>query len=489
MSNFRNSRRFLDPDVFDSGQDKYFLLPFRFMVIGDQEILVNEIGDYLTAPRGTAEALAKHELKPTDVLYPDLVSEFFISEKPLPDLIDVLATRYRTKRAFMEHFTSLHIFVTTLRCNQSCHYCQVSRQTQDKGQYDMSRQHLDMAIEHMFRSPSPDLTMEFQGGEPLLAFELIRYGVLSAQDMNKRYRKNLSFVICTNLLMVDDQILSFCKEHEILLSTSLDGPDQLHDENRPWHRSGSASIFRERLEYAREWLGHDRISALMTTSRKSLEMPSAIIDSYLDSGFDGIFLRPISPYGFARKSLSKNDYETSSFLEFYFDALDYIIDINKAGRFFREDYAAILLRKMLTPFPVGYVDLQSPAGLVTSVAVYNYDGKVYASDEARMLAEQGDEHFCLGHVSQSYDDVFLTERTRKLCEDGINEALAGCSECAFQAYCGADPVFHYATQGDPAGYRPTSSFCRRNMAIIKHLIKLIERDMETASILRRWAAS
>ena len=33
---------------------------------------------------------------------------------------------------------------------------------------------------------------------------------------------------------------------------------------------------------------------------------------------------------------------------------------------------------MLTPFNVGFVDLQSPAGLINGVIVYNYDGTVYA---------------------------------------------------------------------------------------------------------------
>jgi hypothetical protein len=32
-------------------------------------------------------------------------------------LLDVLATKYRTKRSFLDGFTKLHIFVTTLRWN------------------------------------------------------------------------------------------------------------------------------------------------------------------------------------------------------------------------------------------------------------------------------------------------------------------------------------------------------------------------------------
>ena len=98
-----------------------------------------------------------------------------------------------------------------------------------------------------------------------------------------------------------------------------------------------------------------------------------------------IFLRPLSPYGFAIKTKSFSKYQASEWFEFYKKGLDYIIDINKKGIEIREQYASLIVRKLLSPFATKYVDLQSPAGAGISAIVYNYDGKVYASDEARML--------------------------------------------------------------------------------------------------------
>jgi uncharacterized protein len=62
-----------------------------------------------------------------------------------------------------------------------------------------------------------------------------------------------------------------------------------------------------------------------------------------------------------------------------------------------------------------------------------------------------------------------------------------CSECAFEPFCGADPVFHYATQGDAVGLKPVSGFCIRNMAIFRRLIALLRQDDGTRDILLRWA--
>lgn len=90
--------------------------------------------------------------------------------------------------------------------------------------------------------------------------------------------------------------------------------------------------------------------------------PRKLIDHYRSLGFPSIFLRPISPYGFALKTRKKVGYETSDFLAFYVEALDYILSLNAAGEPFEETYASILLRHMLTPFHSGYLDLRSPAG-------------------------------------------------------------------------------------------------------------------------------
>jgi hypothetical protein len=67
-----------------------------------------------------------------------------------------------------------------------------------------------------------------------------------------------------------------------------------------------------------------------------------------------------------------------------------------------------------------------------------------------------------------------------------NESLPGCSECAFQAYCGADPIHNHATQGDVWGYRPTSTFCQKNMELIRYLIELMENDKQVKKIFESW---
>jgi His-Xaa-Ser system radical SAM maturase HxsB len=469
------SRKFQDLPAFGVAPDDYSLLPFRFIALDAmREILVNEVGEYTIEPTGTARALVGRKLETDSDLYRRLRARQFVFDDQSSPLLDVLATKYRTKRSFLEGFTKLHIFVVTLRCDHSCHYCQVSRQTADRVRYDMTKETAERAIALMFRSPSPHLTLEFQGGEPLLNFDLIRFIILRCKEQAVLYNKQLSIVVATNLALATDEKLHFFREEGVSVSTSLDGPAFLHNANRPRPGGNSHELTLQNIERARVILGWPHVAALMTTTRLSLDYPKEIIDEYVRLGFHSIFLRPISPYGFAARTYAKTGYEVERFLEFYKKGLAYIIDLNRQGVNMSEAYAKILLTKILTPFSTRFVDLQSPAGAGISVVVYNYDGDVYASDESRMLAEMGDRRFRLGNVhSDGYGAIFNGQRIISLVESSVVESLPGCSHCAFQTYCGADPVFHYATQGDMVGQRPTSAFCRRNMEIIRHLFSLL----------------
>lgn len=476
-------RTFKPLDYYNNNNNHYFLLPFRFHQINNEkEVLVNEVGDFIIAPINTATRIANRLIKNDETIYADLIANFFISEKPIPDLIDVLATRYRTKKSFLDEFTALHIFVVSLRCNHSCHYCQVSRVSENRQDFDISLENLKAGVDHMFRSPSSSLTMEFQGGEPLLAFDKVKYGVEYANSLNLTHKKDITFVICTNATVFTDEILNFCNEHNIMISTSLDGPEFLHNANRPKTGTKSYELVLKGINTAREKIGHDKVSALMTTTALSLDYPVEIIDNYIENGFSNIFLRPISPYGFALKNVKKNHYHTQKYLDFYKKGLAYIIDLNKKGHFMVEDYTTVILKKILTPFPVSYVDLQSPAGMINNVVVFNYDGYIYATDESRMLAENKDFTFRLGHVKDDYHSIFYGSKAKSFAQYWSNECLAGCSDCGFQSYCGADPVFHYASQGDFEGFRPDSDFCLKNMEIIRHIFDLI--DSEGKDILK-----
>lgn len=482
-------RVFESRDAFVSPSRKYRLLPFRFHRPDSQtELLVNECGEFVFAPTGTVRRVVRREQLQDPELYATLKAKHFIYDDYSSPLLDVLASKYRSKFEFINGSTKLHIFVVTLRCDHSCHYCQVSRQTVNKDEFDMSEETARASVDLMLQSPSDELTLELQGGEPLLAFERIRFIVALAKKGAANLGKHLSIVITSNLSPLTDDILEFCATEKIKLSTSLDGPDFIHNANRPRPGGDSYELTIKGIERARRALGHDQVAALMTTTALSLQHPVEIIDEYVKQSFHTIFLRPISPYGFALKSAHRTGYEMGSFLNFYRAGMDHIFDLNRKGYKLTEIYTTILLQKILTSEGTGYVDLQSPSGAGLGVLVYNYDGDVYAADEARMLAEMKDYTFKLGNVLQNNRaEIFTSRAFVDMLQAACNQSLPGCSDCAFQTYCGSDPVYHHATQGDIFGHRATSGFCKRNMTVIEYIFSLLRGpDKDIRDILWGW---
>jgi His-Xaa-Ser system radical SAM maturase HxsB len=458
----------------------YQILPFRFERFSEEEnIVTNDVGEFAFLSSDEFKRFTNGNLPENSETFFNLKSkQFLASHKNLANVIEMLATKFRTKKSILNDFTSLHMVVPSLRCNANCIYCQVSKKDlTDKG-FDMKKDTAKKVVKMIFESPSPIIKIEFQGGEPLTNFPLIQYIIEEAEWVNLRKKRKLEFVLCTNLSLITPKILHYLKKHKCYISTSLDGPCDLHNTNRPLQQNGNSHERVEtNLKLCREILGEDSVSALMTTTCYSLGHFKEIVDEYVRLNFKSIFLRSLNPYGFAKRDKSKIAYPISSFIENYKKALTYIIELNLKGTFLVEGFAELLLTRILTPFATGFVDLQSPAGVGISGVIYDYDGNVYVSDEARMMAAVNNQYFKMGNVNNStYEEMFNGKLLHNVISSACTECLPMCAECAYQPFCGADPVRNYSEQGDMIGHRPTSDACYKNKEIIKFLISLVKRN-------------
>lgn len=468
------------------------LLPFTFKKVASGRILVvNQGGEYLFLNRDEFDSLLNADRKPLpDNLFKTFKSRQLIYTKDKELALNLLAAKLRTRKSFMRDFTSLHMMVLTTRCNCVCDYCHASSSDTQTQNSDMTWPVAKAVVDVIFQSPTPDIKIEFQGGEPLLNWDVLQKVVLYAEERHTdNSERCLGFVVCTNLMNMDSEKLQFCKEHHIEISTSLDGPRTLHDLHRK-ARNGCSSydLFIQKLEETRSVLGPDSCNALLTITKDHLLRLRETIDEYRKRGFNNVFLRAINPYGYAVENKELVGYPIEEFITAYKDALEYIISLNKMGEVFVESYAALLLQRILTPYPTGFVDLQSPSGAGISGVIYDYNGDVYPADEGRMLARMGDRRFLMGNVlHDSYDTLFNGKLIRELVRESCVEVMPTCATCAYQIYCGADPIRYYVECGDIAGRRPESGFCKKNMAIFDYLFELLENaDDETIDIFWSW---
>ena len=469
----------------------YELLPFRFKRIDNNIILTNETGEYVYLNSEEFEDLINFKLKPYTKIFDNLKSRYFIcSKQAIDDTIKQLGVKYLTRKSNLLDFTSLHMIVPTLRCNSNCKYCQVSSKDINDESYTMDKITAHKVVESILQCPASSIKIEFQGGEPLLDYSIVKYIIEYAERLNRRIGKQIDYVICTNLSLIDKSMLNYLKKYNVYISTSLDGPKLIHDKYRVLRNSKSSyDVFIQKLQLSREILGYENISALATLTIDSLLAVTEVIDEYVSLGFNSIFLRMLNPYGRALKD-DNRQYSVQEYIEKYKQALDYILGINLNGVFFVEEYTNILLHKILTPFASGFVDLQNPSGIGISCALYNYNGNVYASDEGRMLAEMGDDYFYLGNVlKNSYSEIFDNEHLKIILSKSCTEILPKCSYCAFLPYCGVDPVRNYLETDNSNKTPENNIFCEKNTKIIEHLLNLIEsNNQDVIDVFWSWVS-
>jgi len=467
----------------------YRILPFQFKRSARDEVLmVNECGDYYFLDDASFDLFTRHIIDENSDIFYDLKSKLFLAQEDYEISLEKIAARYRTRKLFLREFTSLHMLVITLRCNQRCEYCQVSCAEQDAHAYDMNEGVAEKIVDMIFCAPTSHPKIEFQGGEPLLNWKVIERTVKYAKSVAQKTNKQVSFVICTNLIEISKEQLEFCQEHGVAISTSLDGPADIHDKCRKARiGDGTYRKFMEKLGLAREVVGYDGVDALMTTTAYSVERLREVIDEYVYQGMGGIFIRSLNPYGFAAEQANILGYDMRSFVDKYLEALKYIIQLNKKI-FFPEHFATLLFSRILTPFSTGFVDLQSPSGCGISGVIYDFDGSVFPSDEARMLARMGDRHFFLGNVlTDSYTKIFAGEKLKQLTARACVETTPSCAWCAYQAYCGTDPVRNYLETGDELRAMRGSPFCEKHRLIFDGLFSILKNATdEEMDIIWSW---
>ncbi len=131
-------------------------------------------------------------------------------------------------------------------CNLRCRYCFYADEMNLRSEPTrgfMSEETLEILVEKTLRQVSQTATFAFQGGEPTLAgLDFYRHLI----DLEKKYNTKNAAVynsIQTNGIVLDEEWAQFLHDNHFLVGLSLDGYEELHDENRKFP-DGSGSFSR-----------------------------------------------------------------------------------------------------------------------------------------------------------------------------------------------------------------------------------------------------
>lgn len=468
----------------------------RFGKVGGQNVVTNDAGDWVLLADPDYQKLLSGEIDATSPHYEALRAKGFLRDGLNAD---ALAERVRRKKRFLGVGPHLHIVIATLRCNQDCRYCHASRADMDKVDTDMTLETAKKVVDHAMQSSSPYINFEFQGGEATVNMPVVKFIVEYSREKNKYEKKKLEHSLVTNMTYMTEETADWLIDNEVLVCTSLDGPAEVHDFNRTWKTGGGASAHENVLRWVKHFnakyiaRGKDprlwHVDALMTTTRKTFEHYKALVDQYVSLGMHSIHLRPLNPYGFALGTWKLVGYTADEYLNFYANTLDYIIELNKQGVEICEGTASTFLMKMLTPDDPNFVDIRSPCGAGTGQVAYNYDGKIFTCDEARMVSAMGNDAFQIGHVDSNTISQTINHPTVKaMALASLQDTLPGCTTCWNKPFCGVCPMHNQMSGGDIFGQRPRSPKCKEHYTISSLLLGHLANDSDGSieKIFRRW---
>lgn len=138
------------------------------------------------------------------------------------------------------------------RCNLACEYCVYSgnyRHMHPHADEDMTKATLMQSIDYFAKhcSQTDSLGISFYGGEALLQFELVRYGVEYAR--RKLIGKQISFSISSNGTTLDPSVVNWlCENPDVSVTITVNGP--FHDQYRKTVSGhGSLSLIMKKLNH------------------------------------------------------------------------------------------------------------------------------------------------------------------------------------------------------------------------------------------------
>eukprot|EP00919_Chromeraceae_sp_WS-2016_P003006 GHVR01007360.1.p1 GENE.GHVR01007360.1~~GHVR01007360.1.p1 ORF type:complete len:172 (-),score=3.67 GHVR01007360.1:378-893(-) len=150
---------------------------------------------------------------------------------------------------------------------------------------------------------------------------------------------------------------------------------------------------------------------------------------------------------------------------------------------FEDYYLTHIIKRMLRPGEDGHFDLRSGSWLGYDHQVIDYDGTVYPSDEARMMARTGQVDLSIGDVVKGVDAV----KRSSMQSSALNMFDPWCRQCPYSAACGSDPIDDIARYGRTDVPKPNTAFCQRHMRLFELAGELIySKDSRVQSSLAKW---
>ena len=258
-----------DFQIIDSGSQKYLFLADSLRFFKITEPAVDEYLRLCLVDNSYKTFLSEQEISQIGAF---LMQDEKAMEADIPDL----------------NYGALTFNITN-GCNLACKYCFAN--TNGKSAKAMTFDIAQKAIDNMLAQNNEleEYSIFYFGGEPLLKLELMKQiSEYAYQEIVVKRNKKLTFLINTNATLINDKVLSLFKEYSFKVTVSIDGPKEIHDENRIYRTGeGSYEKVAEKIQLLKQ---NGIVTQLRPTFSPKLKNLTAVFD---------FFEKQELPYGYA----------------------------------------------------------------------------------------------------------------------------------------------------------------------------------------------
>jgi len=176
------------------------------------------------------------------------------------------------------------VVIPTHDCSLRCSYCPMDKR---EGLL-MDEQTLDRSMELLLSSEAENVILQFFGGEALLRRDFVLSGMDRAMAMASDAGKHIGFILSTNGVSLDDELIDRIRGLPVKVELSIDGTPEVHNANRR-PKEGGFDSYETATRCARTLAGssipHEVIMVVTPSTVQSL---SASFDHVASLGFQKI---------------------------------------------------------------------------------------------------------------------------------------------------------------------------------------------------------
>lgn len=203
-------------------------------------------------------------------------------------------------------------------CNLSCDYCFASQGKYNGDRaimsFDVGKRAIDFLLENSGHHRNLDI--DFFGGEPLMAWNVVKQIVSYARSKEKEYHKKFRFTFTTNGMLLNEEVTEFLNEEMDNVVLSLDGRKVVHDRlRRTVNGKGSYDHIVPKFQQFIKNRGEKEYYVRGTYTHDNVDFTNDIFH-IADLGFDKLSMEPVicdpqEPYALTEEDLPEiyNQYE------------------------------------------------------------------------------------------------------------------------------------------------------------------------------------